>query len=416
MHTPSPRRLRPSALSLALSSALLATAAVSPMATATSTSDPTGEIVGASAAADQQGTTVTLITGDQAVVSFDADGEPSAFLRGEGDYFRQREGDNLYLVPVSALAAVQADTLDRELFNVTGLVRAGYDDASRDDIPVIVTGPAPRARGLETGTSLESIGATAVSIDKDSPAPTFTMLSQARSNRTIRLDGRVQALASLDPTTGVGQTGAERIWERGLTGSGVTVAVLDTGIDGDHADLVGQVLEARDFTGEGVDDRDGHGTHVASTVAGTGAASDGARAGMAPDADLLVGKVLGTFGGQESWIIEGMEWAVDSGADVVNMSLGTELPTDCTDPIAQALDSLSTESLFVVAAGNLGGTQMITSPGCAEGALTVAAVDADAQTARFSSRGPTPDHRVKPDIAAPGVAITARRLVGSTPG
>ena len=413
MHTPSSRRLRPPALSLALTSALLATAAVAPTvaATATPESDPPGSIVGAGTPADPQGTTVTLITGDQAVVSFDAEGEPTAFLKSQEDYFRQREGDDLYLVPVSALPAIQAGTLDRELFNVAGLVRAGYDDASRDDIPVIVTGATPRARGVQAGTRLESIGATAVSIDKDSPARTFSTLTRARSGTKIWLDGKVES-TDLDPTTGVGQTGADQVWEDGLTGSGVKVAVLDTGVDADHPDLVDRVVDVQDFTGEGAEDRDGHGTHVASTVAGTGAASDGARAGMAPDADVIAGKVLGSMGGQDSWIIEGMEWAVASGADVVNMSLGTPQPTDCTDPIAQAMDALGDETLFVVAAGNLGGPQMIGSPGCAEGAFTVGAVDPEAGTARFSSRGPTLDHRVKPDISAPGVAITGAQAGG----
>ncbi|NLG22043.1 MAG: S8 family serine peptidase [Actinomycetales bacterium] len=420
MHTPSPRRRTPLALSLALTSALLATAAVTP-ALATSTPEanpaaagPSEQIVGGSATSEgAAGTLVTLITGDQAVVSYDADGQPSAFLRTDEDYLRQREGDAIYLVPTSALAAVQAGTLDRELFNVTGLVEAGYDDASRDDIPVIVSGALPRTRGVHAGATLESIGATAVGIDKESPAATFASLTRARSATKIWLDAKVEVTADLDPTTGVEQTGADQVWTDGLLGEGVTVAVLDTGIDADHPDLVDQVVGAQDFTGrDDPNDTHGHGTHVASTVAGTGAASDGARAGMAPEADLLVGKVLGTFGGQESWIIAGMEWAVDSGADVVNMSLGLDRPNDCTDPIAQALDSLADQSLFVVAAGNLGADQTVTSPGCAAGALTVAAVDSDSETARFSSRGMTPDHRVKPDIAAPGVAITGAAAGG----
>ncbi|MCK0112916.1 S8 family serine peptidase [Ornithinimicrobium sp. F0845] len=420
MHTPSPRRRTPVALSLALSSALLATAAVTPaLATSTPGADAAGagtsaDIVGGGVVAEEApGSVVTLITGDQAVVSYDADGRASAFLRTDQDYLRQREGDALYLVPVSAQAAVQAGTLDRELFNVTGLVEAGYDDASRDDIPVIVTGALPRSRGVQVGAVLESIGATAVSIDKESPDTTFASLSRSRSATRIWLDAKVDVTADLDPTTGVGQTGADRVWADGLLGEGVTVAVLDTGIDADHPDLTDRIVDAQDFTGgDNPNDTNGHGTHVASTIAGTGAESDGARAGMAPESDLLVGKVLGTFGGQESWIIEGMEWAVDSGADVVNMSLGLQQPNDCTDPIAQALDSLADQSLFVVSAGNLGADQTVTSPGCADGALTVAAVDSDSETARFSSRGMTPDHRVKPDIAAPGVAITGAAAGG----
>ena len=76
--------------------------------------------------------------------------------------------------------------------------------------------------------------------------------------------------------------------------------------------------------GEDTVDRNGHGTHVASTIAGTGAASDGLNKGVAPGADLVVGKVLDENGqGQDSWVIDGMEWAAQAqDADVVNMSLG----------------------------------------------------------------------------------------------
>jgi subtilisin family serine protease len=105
--------------------------------------------------------------------------------------------------------------------------------------------------------------------------------------------------------------GAPQAWQAGYDGTGATVAVLDTGIDADHPDLAGQVVEAVSFVpGDEVTDANRHGTHVASTVAGTGAASDGAYRGVAPGADLIVGKVLGDDGfGQDSWVLAGMEWA-----------------------------------------------------------------------------------------------------------
>jgi subtilisin family serine protease len=111
-----------------------------------------------------------------------------------------------------------------------------------------------------------------------------------------------------------------------------------------------------------------------------------------------------------------MEWAVAEGADVISMSIGTSEPVDCTDPMAAAVDRISASSgvLFVVAAGNLyGPAETITSPGCAASALTVAATDLTQTTAEFSSRGPVMgNHAVKPDIAAPGVDITAARAGG----
>ena len=116
----------------------------------------------------------------------------------------------------------------------------------------------------------------------------------------------------------------------------------------------------------GVTDRDGHGTHVASVVAGTGARAAGARQGVAFGASLLNGKVLDDFGfGSESGIIAGMEWAAAQRARVANMSLGG-WPTDGTDPLSQAVDRLTASKrvLFVVSAGNFGPReQTVETPG-----------------------------------------------------
>ena len=165
-------------------------------------------------------------------------------------------------------------------------------------------------------------------------------------------------------------------------------------------------MAAEDFAGEGVDDYAGHGTHVASTIAARHRGS--VATGRAPGADLVIGKVLGCDGGQLSWMIGGMEWAVAQRADVVNMSLGSDQPTDCTDPMSEAAAALTEQSktLFVVAAGNSAAHETVSSPGCVEGVLTVGAVDDRGDTAWFSSRGAVlGSHTLKPDIAAPGVDI-----------
>ena len=103
--------------------------------------------------------------------------------------------------------------------------------------------------------------------------------------------------------------------------------------------------------------------------------------------------------GQDSWIIDGMEWAAHN-AKIVSMSLGSTEPSDGTDPMAQAVNNLSEEtgSLFVIAAGNTG-AEGIGSPGAADAALTVGAVDKSDNLAWFSSRGPRfGSSGLKPDL------------------
>ncbi|TDD94752.1 S8 family serine peptidase, partial [Jiangella asiatica] len=275
--------------------------------------------------------------------------------------------------------------------------------------------------GTRAVRELASIDAVAVTAPKAEVGTVWAQL-EAGTIGQVWLNGRVEA--TLDDS--VSQVGAPAAWEAGYDGTGTTVAVLDTGWDPTHPDLAGQVVGAANFT-EDVDpegrtgvDGHGHGTHVAATVAGTGAASGGANRGVAPGADLLIGKVLDTGGsGYEDWIIAGMEWAVAQGADVINMSLGHPDPSDGTDPLSLAADRLSASSdaLFVVAAGNTGPMEStIGGPGAAESALTVGAVDEDDQPADFSSRGPRLDGLIKPEIVAPGVGVVAARAAGTSLG
>ncbi|MFD6903519.1 S8 family serine peptidase, partial [Streptomyces diastaticus] len=245
-------------------------------------------------------------------------------------------------------------------------------------------------------------------ITKANKTPKKSKAALAPGIEKIWLDGRVEA--SLEQS--VPQIGAPSAWESGYDGTGVKVAVLDTGIDPEHPDIAGQLDEAVSFVpGEEVTDMHAHGTHVASTVLGTGEASEGRNQGVAPGSRLLVGKVLSNEGfGQDSWIIDGMEWAAEN-AKIVNMSLGSSEPSDGTDPMAQAVNNLSKEtgSLFVIAAGNTG-SEGIGSPGAADDALTVGAVDKSDNLAWFSSKGPSfGSSGLKPDLTAPGVGIMAAR-------
>nr|WP_240798471.1 S8 family serine peptidase [Streptomyces sp. S501] len=338
-----------------------------------------------------------------------------------GVHVRQA-GEDLYVIPDEASALLAAEKLDRRLFNISTLVEMGYDDRRSGGIPLIATYAAGTGRSLPTAPrgstkvrTLESVHGMALKAGKDDARAFWNDITRTRKSRSLDggiaklwLDGKVEAALK----DSVPQVNAPQAWAEGFDGKGTTVAVLDTGIDATHPDVKDRVKQSRSFVpGEEVVDGNGHGTHVASTIAGSGAASDGANKGVAPAADLIVGKVLSNEGsGADSGIIEAMEWAKAEGADVVSMSLGSSIPDDGGDPMAQAVDALSADGgpLFVIAAGNAYGAGTIGSPGSAASALTVAAVDKQDRRADFSSMGPlVRSYGLKPDLSAPGVDINA---------
>ena len=224
--------------------------------------------------------------------------------------------------------------------------------------------------------------------------------------------------------------GADRAWTGlGYTGRGVTVAVIDTGIDATHPDLpfgdkvVQNVKVAPDLFGLGAlvveglantDTSSGHGTHVASTVVGSGAARGGRYRGVAPGARLV-----GVGAGEVLFILsalEGFDWVLDRqaayGIRVISNSWGTSGEFDPEDPINVASRAASEAGMVVVfAAGNAGPGTDTLNPYCvAPWALCVAAGEKDGRTlAGFSSRGIPGDPLYHPTITAPGVDIAAAR-------
>jgi len=355
----------------------------------------------AAASADPLGDKgLTLLTGDRVVVG-DA-GAVSAVEPGAGRealvFSTYQRGGHRYVVPEDALAPIREGRVDERIFDVTALREAGYGADGRP-VPLIVGYPPGSVRATE----FAGIGASALTAASDGSTWRSLLAGDARK---VWLDGQVKA--SLDRSTR--QIGAPAAWDAGLTGEGVTVAVLDTGVDQTHPDLVGQEVAERNFsTAADNVDRYGHGTHVASTIA-----SKGTRyRGVAPGARLLDGKVLNDAGGgSESDVLRGMQWAAEQGARVINMSLGTA-DSSTVDPVEEAVNTLSAQygTLFVVAAGNEGPrSTTVGSPGSADAALTVGAVDRDDALAPFSSRGPrVGDGEIKPDITAPGVGIVAAK-------
>ncbi len=251
----------------------------------------------------------------------------------------------------------------------------------------------------------------------------------------------------------------DKAWELGFTGQGVLIAIIDTGVEMSHADLQGRLWDGGtayphhgyDFYSDDDDpsDTQGHGTHVAGTLVGTGAS--GTRTGVAPDAEIMVLKV---FHGEDNlseatlWV-EAMQFALDHGADVLNMSLGQPLPNAGTKlMLRQACDNtLAAGVVAAVCAGNSRQIQMLApvpnniwSPGdCpppylhedqmvnAGGTscvICVGAVDNNDVLGGFSSEGPstwtdvtqfndypyisgspTQIGLIRPDVCAPGVNI-----------
>ncbi|WP_406719626.1 S8 family serine peptidase [Streptomyces anthocyanicus] len=390
---------------------------------------------------------LTLITGDRVTVTGEDGAETVLSVTDphgrSGGAHVMTVGSDTYVYPDAAVPYLGSGALDERLFNVTELLEDGYDDARADELPLIVTYTDTAARSLGARTpegarrtrALSSIRGAAISAEHSRAADFWTSLtgtgdaaaggSAARSATSggrlaggiakVWLDGKVRA--TLSDTTA--QIGAPDVWSGGNTGEGVGVAVLDTGVDAGHPDFAGRIAATASFVpDQDVTDRNGHGTHVASTVAGTGAASGGVEKGVAPGASLHIGKVLDNSGsGQDSWVLAGMEWAVrDQHAKIVSMSLG-DSPTDGTDPLSEAVNRLSAETgaLFVVAAGNSGPeAYTVGTPAAADAALTVGAVNGPGkgvdQLADFSSRGPrVGDNAVKPDLTAPGVGVLAAR-------
>ncbi len=214
----------------------------------------------------------------------------------------------------------------------------------------------------------------------------------------------------------------------------VVIAVLDSGISNGHVDLdAGKVIKYADCTmdpcGPGGADMDGHGSHVASIAAGEGEGNP-ANTGVAPGAGLVSVKIASSIT-TVSWIDRGIEWVLQNhttyGIDVLNLSAGTTASSDGTDTTSRLINRAAAAGIVpVVAAGNSGtkGMQQIGAPAAAKNAVTVGALNDSGSAGKYeplgwnlwlsSSRGPTLDGRVKPDVVAPGVQIDAAGLSSAT--
>ncbi len=208
-------------------------------------------------------------------------------------------------------------------------------------------------------------------------------------------------------TWGLQVTGAADSY---YSGRGIGVAVLDTGIDLAHPDFAQrQIVSASFVPDQPVQDLHGHGTHCCGTAAGGASQSGQRRYGCAPEADLLVGKVLSNAGrGAEGGILAGMQWAITEGAKIISMSLGAPAPPSAAYETAgqRALDR---GTLVVAATGNesrrrFGQIAPVGRPANSPSIMGVAALDSRLQVADFSNGG-TGHGSGQVDIAGPGVDV-----------
>ena len=388
---------------------------------------------------------VTLVTGDTVHVTTRRDGRRSIGLEAGPDGTLPEAaitevGEHAYVVPKVALPLLAAHRLDLDLFDVAALIDQRYDDAHRSTLPVIVDygagaeaaaeSNAARLQHARKTVTLASLGAAAFAAEK-AHARGFWRSPHRCAERRRRLDlprGRSRRASTSTAGCGLPSTRRSRRSTPPRPGPPASTEPARPWPCSTPATTLptltspNAVSESTNFTTDAsVVDGNGHGTHVASTIAGTGADPAAPTAVWRRVRSSMVGKVLSSEGfGEDSWVLAGMQWAVARGADVVNMSLGGQEPGDGTDPLSRAVNELSASSdtLFVIAAGNDGGEPMtVNAPGAADAALTVGAVDDGDLMAYFSSRGPRlGDGALKPDVVAPGVGITAARAAGTSLG
>jgi len=217
--------------------------------------------------------------------------------------------------------------------------------------------------------------------------------------------------------------GATKVAQCPLSGAGIKIAILDTGLDLAHPDFAQRTIVTKNFVGDTLPFHDGvgHGTHCAGTAAGPQQPATGPRYGIAYAAAIYAGRVLDDTGrGGDFNILEAINWAVEQGCAVISLSLGAPWfpgnPPYSTAYEQAAQRSLAAGSLLVVAAGNEAGQPdyvgAVGTPGNSPSALTVAAVDRNLATASFSNRVSAAAPGVKgPDLAGPGVDIYSSWLV-----
>ncbi|MHC6177687.1 S8 family serine peptidase [Glutamicibacter sp. X7] len=231
------------------------------------------------------------------------------------------------------------------------------------------------------------------------PELTYHVLSEAPSTSFADTDEATWGLQAV------------RALDSELSGKGIRVAVLDTGFDAAHPDFADRSVTTKSFvSGEDASDGHGHGTHCIGSACGPRTPQTGPGYGVAYEADIFAGKVLGTNGsGTDTSILAGIDWAIENECHVISMSLGADV-RDVHPPYVQAgRRALDQGSLIVAAAGNnarraQGDPGFVGTPANSPYVMAVAALDSDLQIADFSAQS-LAARGGQIDVAAPGVNV-----------
>ncbi len=266
----------------------------------------------------------------------------------------------------------------------------------------------PMDRDMGTGAMMQRLEA---SEGVRSVRPEFYLFPASAPAPASALRPREPFRDSRGSTWGLSATGAA---QSRLTGRGIRLCVLDTGLDLTHPDFSERAIVSRSFVeGEGVQDVQGHGTHCAGTAVGAALIDGRMRYGVAPEAELYVGKVLNDTGaGREGDILAGLVWAVEEGCQIVSMSLGRSVrPGEARTPEYEEAGAYALErgSLVVAAAGNdsrreYGFVAPVSEPANAPSILAVGALDPRLAVAPFSNGG-VEGEGGEVDLAGPGVGV-----------
>ena len=367
---------------------------------------------------------------EAAVGAWNPDQEPkpsvSAWdVRPEERYFTGRRPQMFIVEPPDG------DLLEAALFQIANVRSVGVMNFQSNEGGAVLTVPPE----FETGTPMEVLKELGL------------ILTDLTSEQAMDLQERgfkvfvneVRYVPPMPPITTLPTVAAQQIenaavamtWgltaiglteESAYAGRGIKVAVLDTGCDPTHPDLAGRIAQNNVMSfvvGESAVDGHGHGTHVCGTVGAKKQPASGTRYSVAPDCELLVGKVLSNSGsGYDTWILKGVNWAISQGAEVINMSLGSARGVG--DPANAKYETLArnalnrpTPSLIIAAAGNDSARPTyvapVGNPAACDSIVGVAATDSQGVVARFSCG--QVDH-VTLDLAGPGVNILSASLGG----